>query len=350
MESKCIINCKNETNHGHSVEEIITCIEREVMHLSNIRHKNLVSYEAILCLRRKEGVIIYLAQEFVHGTSVNCISNSLGWSHSGASIITKGVLDALTYLHNKGISHSNINDDSVFLDKSGVCRVTDFSFLSYLNYLSGASMDSKKTGADLIALGHLVASMMQLPNTDMCDFIEQCKSERTLNASDLLGHPFLLNNRSNGANNPQAIIVPERKITEWSMHLMSGRSRLEFEFQVLHFLGRGAYGDVLQAKNNLDNQYYAIKRIPLTTRSRQIFKKMTREVEVLSRLNHENVVRYFNSWIENANYSDLKKYTKLEGAPEVDSTDECGTTSVETENQLCMISKPDESSDWIGIP
>lgn len=33
---------------------------------------------------------------------------------------------------------------------------------------------------------------------------------------------------------------------------------------------------------------------------------MTREVELLSRLNHENVVRYFNSWIENTNVSDLE--------------------------------------------
>jgi eukaryotic translation initiation factor 2-alpha kinase 4 len=29
-----------------------------------------------------------------------------------------------------------------------------------------------------------------------------------------------------------------------------------------------------------------------------LYKKMTREVELLSRLNHENVVRYFNSWVE----------------------------------------------------
>lgn len=51
-------------------------------------------------------------------------------------------------------------------------------------------------------------------------------------------------------------------------------------------------------RNILDNRQYALKRIPLSVRSRQLYKKMRREVELLSRLNHENVVRYFNSWIE----------------------------------------------------
>lgn len=37
---------------------------------------------------------------------------------------------------------------------------------------------------------------------------------------------------------------------------------------------------------------------------------MTREVELLSRLNHENVVRYFNSWIESAQAEDMDEIVK----------------------------------------
>lgn len=315
------------------------------MYLSQIRHKNLVSYEAVLCLRRKEGVIIYLVQDFVIGTSVNSISNSLGWSYSGVSIVAKGILDALIYLHNKGISHSNIDDCSVLMDNAGTCRVTDFSFISYMNYLMGGSKDAKQIGGDLPALGHLIESLIQLPNPDMFDFIEQLKSERTLTASDLLEHPFLLSNRSN-ALNLAPICVPEKKIvSDLPMHksiMPSGRTRLETEFEVLQWLGQGAYGDVLKVKNILDNRQYAIKRIPLTARSRQIFKKMTREVELLSRLNHENVVRYFNSWIENANETDLKKYAQIDGEMEESNSG--------SDNQICVISKTEEttSDDWMG--
>ena len=59
-----------------------------------------------------------------------------------------------------------------------------------------------------------------------------------------------------------------------------------------------------QVRNILDNRQYALKRIPLSARNRQLYKKMTREVELLSRLNHENVVRYFNSWIESVTEAD----------------------------------------------
>lgn len=122
LESKCPINCTNESNKcgGHTTEEIIAGIERELSNLSQIKHKNLVAYEAVVCLRRKEGVIVYLVQDFVLGASVNSISNSMGWSYSGVSVIAKGILDALIYLHNKGISHSNIDEYSVFMDNSGM--------------------------------------------------------------------------------------------------------------------------------------------------------------------------------------------------------------------------------------
>lgn len=351
LESKCTINCQNDSNKcsGHSIDELITGIETEIMHLSQIRHKNLGNYEGVACFKRKEGVIIYLMQEFVHGTSINCITNSLGWSNSGVSIVAKGIIEALIYLHNNGISHSNIDAGSVFMDNSGVCRVTDFSFISYMNYLTGVSKTGKQTGGDIPALGHLVESMLQLPNPDMFDFIEQCKSERTLTASDLLEHPFVLPHRvKNEIAGP--ILVRERKVTDLApmhkVHTLTGRSRLETEFEVMQWLGEGAYGDVLKVKNILDNRQYAIKRIPLTAHSRQIFKKMTREVELLSRLNHENVVRYFNSWIENANMTDLKKYAQ---ADHDDEDNDSATNMSGSENQLCMISKADESTpnDWM---
>jgi len=51
-------------------------------------------------------------------------------------------------------------------------------------------------------------------------------------------------------------------------------------------------------KNKLDDCFYAIKCIELNNKNKILNKKITREVKLLSRLNHENVVRYLNSWIE----------------------------------------------------
>lgn len=57
-------------------------------------------------------------------------------------------------------------------------------------------------------------------------------------------------------------------------------------------------------KNKLDGGIYAIKRIKLNPKNKQLNKKITREVKLLSRMNHENVVRYYNSWIESAVITD----------------------------------------------
>lgn len=78
----------------------------------------------------------------------------------------------------------------------------------------------------------------------------------------------------------------------------ANQSRLQSEFSYLCHLGKGGFGEVFKAKNNLDSRIYAIKRIKLEQKNKQLTRKLRREVELLSRLNHENVVRYYNSWIE----------------------------------------------------
>lgn len=55
------------------------------------------------------------------------------------------------------------------------------------------------------------------------------------------------------------------------------------------FLALGPFS--LQVRNRLDGNAYAIKRIVLNPKSKELNKKITREVKLLSRLNHENVVR-----------------------------------------------------------
>ena len=61
-------------------------------------------------------------------------------------------------------------------------------------------------------------------------------------------------------------------------------------------LGRGGFGEVFRARNKIDGQLYAVKKIK--AQSRRALDPVLSEVTVLSRLNHPNVVRYFASWIE----------------------------------------------------
>jgi translation initiation factor 2-alpha kinase 3 len=71
-------------------------------------------------------------------------------------------------------------------------------------------------------------------------------------------------------------------------------------------LGRGGYGIVYHVRHRLDNQVYAVKKVPISTprlhriqkRGEAEVQEVLRELRTLASLDHPNVVRYFNGWIE----------------------------------------------------
>ena len=75
-------------------------------------------------------------------------------------------------------------------------------------------------------------------------------------------------------------------------------SRYVKEFVEDGRLGRGGFGEVFRARNRIDGQLYAIKKIK--ARSRAALDPVLSEASVLSRLNHPNVVRYYASWIDDS--------------------------------------------------
>lgn len=285
---------------------------------------------------------------FFLGISVFSISGGLGWCSEGASMVAKGVLEALIFLHNNGVSHKNIIDSTVFMDNSGTIKVTDFSVIPYLQEL--ACEDHIST-ADLLSLGLLIESLIPTPHLEMKEFINKCKSERTLSGSDLLDHPFLYplhfteshsNSPEKPANFPPYEQRPQSNINvqfALTAPLVSDHSRLLTEFETINFIGKGAYGDVLKVRNILDNRQYAIKRIPLSSRNKQLYRKMTREVELLSRLNHENVVRYYNSWIETVSIP-----INVTDDAESDLSDSVSASNIKTQSQNRLTTSTDSSS------
>ncbi|KAK1171322.1 interferon-induced, double-stranded RNA-activated protein kinase-like isoform X1 [Acipenser oxyrinchus oxyrinchus] len=67
--------------------------------------------------------------------------------------------------------------------------------------------------------------------------------------------------------------------------------RLLLEFEEITSLGKGGFGSVYKARNKLDKNMYAVKRVKYE-------KKAEREVAVLARLEHDNIVRYSTAWFE----------------------------------------------------
>lgn len=324
LREKCTSSCRREGGKydGHSVDDVIQCIESDVNRLAQFQHKNLVAYECASWEKTEDGVRVHLVQDFVHGSSVSGSSRTSGWSHADCKVIAKGVIDALTFLNDRNVSHGNLTDRSVFVDSSGACRVTDYALIRYLCYLNGSA---RLTQDDLPALACLIESMLQSPDPNALDFIGKCKSNRITSVSELRSHRFILSADRTRPSDTQAIMAPPKYVDD--MSLTKGKTRLHREFDVEGDVGWGGYGAVWKAKNKLDGRQYAIKRIQLPNRCGKISKHITREVELLSRLNHSNVVRYYNSWIERVNKADMKMND------DEDSDDESDEDDVETEPQ-----------------
>ena len=83
----------------------------------------------------------------------------------------------------------------------------------------------------------------------------------------------------------------------WTPNSSHVYSRFLEEFEAVEKLGEGGFGEVFKAKNKLDQRFYAVKKIPLNVSVKQQ-QKIFREVNLLSTLNHDNIVRYFSTWIE----------------------------------------------------
>lgn len=75
------------------------------------------------------------------------------------------------------------------------------------------------------------------------------------------------------------------------------KSRYLTDFEPIDCLGKGGYGVVFEAKNKIDDCMYAIKRIALPN-SQNSRDRVMREVKALAKLDHHNIVRYFNAWLE----------------------------------------------------
>nr|CAG4711477.1 unnamed protein product [Naegleria fowleri] len=107
-------------------------------------------------------------------------------------------------------------------------------------------------------------------------------------------------------------------------------TRLNREFSQISRLGSGGFGTVVKARHELDSKFYAIKIIklslssPLTSSFTSTFTSplitsqqdqqetdpVMKEVEFLSTLHHEHIVRYYNVWKEHV--PDERLYIQME--------------------------------------
>lgn len=85
-------------------------------------------------------------------------------------------------------------------------------------------------------------------------------------------------------------------------------SRYDNDFVETSVIARGGFGLVCKAMNKLDCIEYAVKKIPIKSNNEPInITKILNEVKLLAKLNHENIIRYYSTWIDFVKDNDIYK-------------------------------------------
>jgi len=104
-------------------------------------------------------------------------------------------------------------------------------------------------------------------------------------------------------------------------------SRFQQEFEVGARLGKGGYGRVYRARHMLDGVEYAVKKV-LLMGSERAQDRAVREATCLAKLDHPNVVRYYQVWKEEVELCDaaLAEFADSSDEEELYSTEDSYST------------------------
>ncbi|KAA0711614.1 eIF-2-alpha kinase GCN2 [Triplophysa tibetana] len=280
QEKEKIDKCKKQI-HG---------AESELNSLLKLHHPNLVHYQGLSCIERDDCLMVDLLAEHVPGSSLaQKVSSNIPMPIDQLRHHTVQLVRALDFLHSNSVVHKQLSASCVLLDAHGDVRLSDYSLAKRL---------SDVCKEDIFEQGHV-------------RFCEDALPTRPGKKGDVWSLGLMLLALAQGREvkeYPVSIptILPADLQDFLNSHLLSAPfstevqnrfSRYYNEFSELQLLGKGAFGAVIKVQNKLDGCYYAVKRIQVNPASKQ-FRRIKGEVTLLSRLNHENIVRYYNAWIE----------------------------------------------------
>ncbi|VBB25904.1 unnamed protein product [Acanthocheilonema viteae] len=252
-------------------------LERKLQEISKISvtEPALYSYE-LLCVQKNKLTVSEVNASIVIGQNINGNDRNLSFQfdvfETDKTLLVRlavQLLDGLRFLHERNLGHFALDPTSIWITRKRNFRLSDY----YLN------------------------------NCEQCKFffksqqlhrgLQEYENLEKLNGTHLFTSGYSSVSEKNDLSQP--LVDDEKKEFQQIAH-----SRLRNEFVFIEMLGKGGFGDVMLAKNKLDGNDYAIKRITLDPKDERFNRKVTREAKLFSKLNHPNVVRYYSAWIEQA--------------------------------------------------
>ena len=87
-------------------------------------------------------------------------------------------------------------------------------------------------------------------------------------------------------------------------------SRLS-DFEIIKQLGKGSYGTVFVVRSKLDNNTYVMKKMELNHLKENQQRECYREVSILRKVSHPNIIKYYSSFLENESLCIIMEYAEL---------------------------------------
>ncbi|XP_039198591.1 eIF-2-alpha kinase GCN2 isoform X1 [Crotalus tigris] len=315
--------------------------ETEFSSLMKLSHPNIVRYLSMTFKEHSDSIVVHILVEHINGSNLSVyLDREIPLPVDQLRHYATQLLSALDYLHSNSVVHKVLSASSILVDTEGNIKMTDYSISKRLaeickedvfeqtkvRFSEDALPNKPGKKGDIWRLGLMLLALSQgwltkeypvtipsdLPD-DFEDFLKKCvclEDKERWSPQQLLQHSFInpplvkapileeSPDDSPAIDDIETVISSSQiasdvHVTETQRQL----SRYYNEFEEQQLLGKGAFGAVIKVQNKLDGCCYAVKRIRINPTSKQ-FRRIKGEVTLLSRLNHENIVRYYNAWIE----------------------------------------------------
>lgn len=117
---------------------------------------------------------------------------------------------------------------------------------------------------------------------------------------ELLKLPKIVNSevRIEQYTNERSIETNRKKYNNSLIETSHVVTKTPINFIIKELIGKGSFGTVYKVQHFLDEQFYALKKIDLTCNTREEMEYCFNETRILAKLEHENIVRYYTSFLE----------------------------------------------------
>ena len=146
---------------------------------------------------------------------------------------------------------------------------------------------------------HKILSLLQKYDILNNDFVDYNYSEAKFKIKHLL-NTLLIDNNVKTITNKIIENDDKNNIIIYSKKKKNLENNYSNNFIELENIGNGSYGSVYKVYHKYEKNLYAIKKVHITNELLKDNFDIFREIQLFSKLNHKNIVRYYSSWLDDS--------------------------------------------------